>query len=542
MLVQESDLDDAFGQLETADRLIMSDLGLAGIMSGLTVAEDSPTGLSVIVATGTCYDQEGARVRVPSQQVVDLSVDFNGASTAVVTATWSRWLSVYLIADRDLTDPQTDGNGATVYVSRNQSFAFKVVQGAEAFAPTRPTLLTDAILLADVVIAQGATAVVNANLDVTRRMNLITVAGAPLSLDETSILDAFTAVQDKYNLHVTGGGDQHLADQILYSGSAVFADGVTLLASSADLETTIDSFVAYLAQKASTPSGADLVGCREDASVSPTLIAGSVNDRLVALRSAANLSYAGGGAFADSTANPAATVEVAIDTIIASLTSTSGNRGAGKLTAPAEAGSPDSLTVGTVADQLGELLSHVNARARIASAETITGQYTFNQQILYSSSAITRVQRGPMVVTSIALAHSTFSLKGNLDVSGGGQTAEQEMDDLADGSTLTTATAWISPSVDGLVPSTRPTLEVKKVDLQTSTVSSIAGPTTDPNSTDVTYEIPHSFSITGMSEVIDRSRYRYYAVLTGEAGSNNSSLTWMGTTATMTVTSQSKVA
>jgi hypothetical protein len=371
-------LDAVFADVETADQRIVSDHLLYGILTGLTVAQDSPTGLSAIVAAGTAYDQAGQRIRIPSQQVVDLSVDYLAADTAVSTPTFAKYLSVYVEFDRDLTDPQIDGNGATVYASSAESFAFKVVQGAESLTPTKPTLLTDAILLCDVLLEHGDTAIVNADLDTARRMNLFVIAGSPLAINATSILAALTQILAVVNPHIAGSGQYHGADDIVYNGSPVFADGVTALAAATDLEVTLDSLVTKLATTGSTPAGDDLIGVRQDATQSPTLAAGTLRERLVALRLATNLYYAGSSAWGDATTIAAGTVAAAIDAIVSGLASTSGGRGAPKITLAALGGSPDSISAGTLATGISALLTAVNARARIASAETITAKYTFD--------------------------------------------------------------------------------------------------------------------------------------------------------------------
>ena len=83
--MSEAQLDELFNDVEVAMWRLLVDLGLYGIMTGLTVAESSPTGLSMDVAAGTAYDQSGRRIRIPSTQTVDLSVDYLNADTAVAT-------------------------------------------------------------------------------------------------------------------------------------------------------------------------------------------------------------------------------------------------------------------------------------------------------------------------------------------------------------------------------------------------------------------------------------------------------------------------
>lgn len=364
--VQESTLDSVFDYVEEAINRILTDQGLYGVFAGLSVTEDSPTGLDVVVSTGTARDQDGNRIRVPSPQTVDCSVDYLGASTTVSTVGQGKWLSLYLVFDRDLQDPQTDGNGDNVYVDIVPAYAWKVVQGAEAALPSKPALLSDAILLCDIALSYGQTAIVTANFDTDRRMVPFKKSGAPLAINAVSLDAVLTQILGVINPHITGAGQNHGAGDIGYNGSPSFADGVTNIGNSGTVEDAIDALVTLLAEKASTPAGDDLIGVRQDATQSPTLSAGTLRERLAALRIAANLAYAGSPNFADSTSISAGTVEAAIDAIVTALTSTSGNRGAGKITAPAVSQSPTSLSADTIAAQIAALLTAINARALAA--------------------------------------------------------------------------------------------------------------------------------------------------------------------------------
>ncbi|MBN1655956.1 MAG: hypothetical protein JXA30_19470 [Deltaproteobacteria bacterium] len=81
--------------------------------------------------------------------------------------------------------------------------------------------------------------------------------------------------------------------------------------------------------------------------------------------------------WADGTTNPAVRLDQRIDKIVSDLTSMTGESGAGKITAPARSGSPDSLTSGTLAQQLTQILSLLNARGRLNAKQTWTQQQTF---------------------------------------------------------------------------------------------------------------------------------------------------------------------
>jgi len=76
--------------------------------------------------------------------------------------------------------------------------------------------------------------------------------------------------------------------------------------------------------------------------------------------------------------NPGSDVWTGIEKIINDLSDTaSGDDGVERIGAKEVTGSPTSLSLGSAKSQIGELLTALNARARIASAESITGNWTF---------------------------------------------------------------------------------------------------------------------------------------------------------------------
>lgn len=365
-LVSEAALDEALADLETAVMRVLGDIGLRGVFSGLTVAETSPTGLEVAVTAGTARDQAGNRIRVPSTQTVDISEDYLGVPTTVATTGNQKYLSVYVTFDRSLESPQTDGNGDTVYTRRLESFGWKVVQGTESATPSRPALLSDAILLADVLISYGTTAVVNADLSTTRRMDAISIAGTPIALTTGNIVTALTSILTVVNAHIAGTGQYHPASVIQYNGSGAFANGSTTL-SAAGLEAVIDQFVTLLSGTSSDPAGEDLIGVRSDATQSPTLPGGTLRARHVALRMAENLVYGGSGNFADGNPIAAGTIEASIDALVTAL---AGSTGLAKISGATITQSPTSISGASAQSMLAALLTAVNARALAAFTPT----------------------------------------------------------------------------------------------------------------------------------------------------------------------------
>lgn len=88
------------------------------------------------------------------------------------------------------------------------------------------------------------------------------------------------------------------------------------------------------------------------------------------------------------------------------------------------------------------------------------------------------------------------------------------------GSTLTAVSVHITGAAGhGGMPATKPSLQVNRV-TRAGVHSTISGPTSDTSASTGAYEIDHTINITGLSEVIDNSTYRYVAVISTEAGAN----------------------
>lgn len=193
--VTEAELDEGFDLLEQAERSIMGDLGLFGIVQNADATEKAgaPDLSADVSGPGVAYDQQGQRITFSgSSQNVDVSVDEGAASTAVATPGNEKILSIFIAFDRLLGDPRTDGTGATVFFDRDESFQFNVVQGAEAGAglAVPPPLRSDEVLVADILIVFGQTAILNADIDKARTELLVRTTGGA-AIAERDLLTAF---------------------------------------------------------------------------------------------------------------------------------------------------------------------------------------------------------------------------------------------------------------------------------------------------------------------------------------------------------------
>lgn len=415
--VTDAELDAGFAGLEQADFNQFVDLGLVGIAAGLTVVEHSPTpDLTVDVAIGTGYDQQGRRLRVPSLQVLSLSVDSNSVSTAVANPGQSKIVGVFLRFKRTTSDPRTDGNGAPVNFVQEEGFEFVVVQGAEAVSPTAPTLLVDGILLADVTRTFGQTQIVNANISTARRAFMFDLTVGLVSIEAGTFEEALQDLLTELNNHVDGTANKHAAAVIDYAGGVAWADGTTNPATTVELQ--LDKLLSELAS--TSGSGADKIGCKArtnwlggrtnpagtlfaaiDKIITDLAATDTGDDGAERIGVAARTGSQGATSFPteglgvrlgrlqdgniemtpktwtrSSQAIAAAALNSQITQIISDLSSQAATDGASQVGCQNVAQSPTSYASGSVRSQLTEALTAINARARIASAETINGDWT----------------------------------------------------------------------------------------------------------------------------------------------------------------------
>jgi hypothetical protein len=326
-LVAEDELDAGFDGLETADRNMMVDLGLSGVMGELgDVSQHAGTpNLTVdISAPAFLYDKSGQRIFIPTAQTKDMSVDDSSVSTAVAGGGNEKWLALFAVFDRALTDARVDGNSNTVYFVRDESFRLSVVQGTEAAIglAARPGLSGTNILLADVRLVNGQTQILNADISTTRREELIVVTGGSFTLNTHSIKGALSDVKDAIN-GIISGTTHSPASAIDYAGGGNWRDSTTNPA--ATVEAQLDKIIGDLASSSSGNSGTHKIGSDAIVQTSFTIAQNTLIAVLTALSNAGDNQYAGGGSWAGGTSatNPATTVEAQLDKIISDLSSTS---------------------------------------------------------------------------------------------------------------------------------------------------------------------------------------------------------------------------
>ena len=138
--------------------------------SSLSVAQNSPTGLSVLVASGW------AAIVGTTQSNMGTYTTYNDATT------------VLSITTADPTNPRIDLVCATVrdayYTGAFNDVILQVVAGTPAGSPVAPALPANSISLATVAVGAGATAITNANITDTR---VLVTTNIPESGDISSV-------------------------------------------------------------------------------------------------------------------------------------------------------------------------------------------------------------------------------------------------------------------------------------------------------------------------------------------------------------------
>lgn len=322
--VLDADLDetsdwlvDAFGAISIDGGLTQDDVSTGtpkirgGIVKGLDVSQNgAASNLQLDVSVGVCYDDSGDRIELSTQAT--LTCDYTGAwaegvktgsatvgaSVLSITSAGDEVvLSLYLVYDEDLSDPQVDLGGSPVNFEITPSFHFELRKGTEYTPPpagaiSRDALANGRVLLCDIIVVNnGGTLEWRANGFCTSNYGWDNV-GAGYGPDSTAACDGrrsdYIAFEDSANFGVWR--DTVTPQQIAWIRASNPRDALerlcTLLAHSTGGQ----------------PWGASLVGCPVDpgnvqgvATGATNLVAGSLRTQLSALLDAINSRACRGG-------------------------------------------------------------------------------------------------------------------------------------------------------------------------------------------------------------------------------------------------------
>lgn len=426
-IVTQSQMDWAFDRVQDSVHAASLDNEFVGIVRGMDPQQHAPTPDKNIdiVGPGTAYDPEGQRCHVADLlSVVDCSQDEFGTDSNPPTPLFERYISVFIRFKRDFTEPALDGNNVVIYTKQLESFEFFVRLGAEAAAGTAipAPLMADAVLVCDILIANGFTAILNADFNLTRREDWVRFSGA--TIGDRVYGTSQDAVEDLLALVDAWASALPFSFTSTWFGPAAVA-GPTPPPTT--IQESLNAIVYDLAQTGAGPSGSDYLGVTDSGVfplgfVTPWV---SANLQAALMSLGTDLDAHIGGA---PPAHPASTitfapylylaatdVQAAIQELVDDLANATATGGAtrigndaylwiGSTTLRAQireivddlaaqgvgvsgakrigmetiAGVPESSGVSTVDVLLTSLFGHVNARTERALAESITGPWSFD--------------------------------------------------------------------------------------------------------------------------------------------------------------------
>ena len=179
-MVTEAEMDQAFDDLENADKHQVDDLDVWGVLNGLGVSPDSPPSMSVFVASGVAYDASGTRIPGPSSpEGIDL--------TGYVPTTANRWVNITIQSGTINSDSRVDGTGATIYYRQTESYAIGITAGSEGGLPPTPggnEVLLARVLMYPGMISVAASDVYNGVEDGDRQTGTVIRTGRTLDKSE----------------------------------------------------------------------------------------------------------------------------------------------------------------------------------------------------------------------------------------------------------------------------------------------------------------------------------------------------------------------
>ena len=391
-IVTQDQMDESYGWAEDADHDSVVDQNMWGLNRVIGTewdsSETSPASLSMEVSGGPhrAYGKTGERIYLSNAvETLDCSVDEYGVSTSVVGAANSRYLSVFVRFKRLLADPEVDGSSVLVYTRKYEDAELFVRQGAEAVAPTKPALLSDALLVCDIELAYAQTTIQNTHIDTDRTEWWYSKTGMASLSDHIggNVKVTLEALWDALDT-VAGGGGPFTFSSTWFGGTPVGSSPTTVSAA-------LNAIVSDLAAS----SGSPLIGTPNVSTTYVSWTSQSVGGALSAIATAVN-GHIGGAApyhpasavtfndalgtpsFATWSARSAADVQEAFEHTIEALYDYAGaTDGASRLGLFTITDSPESFTAGDLRTAMTQVYGHLNDRTERATTEVVSAPWQF---------------------------------------------------------------------------------------------------------------------------------------------------------------------
>jgi len=439
-LISESELDGLCSTLEQADRDAVRDLVLSGgsLYGGVCTALGADIAFAgldltqgVEVEPGVAYDNLGRRIQhdVTLTPTSTLNVTHAGytAIGAVGTlpqadgadlqpiANCERWISIYIVFDRLLSDQRTDGTGTPVYYSEAESFKFYIQAGVLytlGAAPVTPAhaLMSGMVLLGEFKLVNNAGVLTVALANYERRQDWIRQTTSQYSLVAGTAQGALQWFLSTLTNHVTGSGGRHSATAVDVGDAPVTDNwrdtgggGGPTTNAGGTVKSRLDKLVTDLVAQTANRSGAHKIGAAGTGAGALVLPAGNIGDQIRDIVTTFNAFAAAGTAttadqvaydgsstaFADATVLAARGLGLGVDAVfddfvglLGGSAAGAGLSGADKIGARYIGGSPGTdgtldLAAGTLSAQLAAIQLAVNGRVKRVG-DTMTGSLTPN--------------------------------------------------------------------------------------------------------------------------------------------------------------------
>lgn len=194
--VGKTELNQLQADIESEVESPIVDFYGSGIVTGVGVTATSPPSMSVSIASGVVYNNQGRRVVTPTSLILSCTNEgytqvgqagtCSGSTIPLPTGSNKKYITILLYHAVFETDLRTDGYGNTLYFRQLDSFRFRIIQGTEAENPSPPSDPGDGgIILADILLYPGMTQIQNTDISTTRRNYILTVTGRVRKIGDT---------------------------------------------------------------------------------------------------------------------------------------------------------------------------------------------------------------------------------------------------------------------------------------------------------------------------------------------------------------------
>lgn len=169
--VLPQDMLDSFGYVKKRFQDLLVDLGWHGIAENslgsgaVSATQSTPTGMLVDITAGRLYTRQGDRILIPSAQAnVNPMIDEDSNAIALPTAGNERYVSIFAKPKYVTSDSRMTTAAVAFDIRSEESFEIGVEAGTIAAigAATKPATRDDAVLLADILLQSGTTAITDA--------------------------------------------------------------------------------------------------------------------------------------------------------------------------------------------------------------------------------------------------------------------------------------------------------------------------------------------------------------------------------------------